>query len=358
MAQELAKLGVEVWVAGYGKKGPQHFVQNGVNVVWINLPSVLRRSVTIRGYRYSVASLLQRHIFSLRLNRLIREQGIELVESHDFSGPLALKPAAKLIVRLHGSVFAYRLGEGRPTMIEPVDRFFEKKQLHMADHLISVSRFIGELTAQALGCALDYEVLYNAVDASVFSPQPIPTDGSLLFVGNVIWRKGLFDLIRALPLVLERHPSTWLKVAGGVGGIHQEHLKDALAELPENARARVELLGRVPHENLPALYSRASVFVFPSRVEAFGLTCAEAMASGRPVVATNQASGPELVEDGVSGLLADSANPVELAEKINILLDDRDLAKKLGANARQRVLERFDSRELGGRNLGFFHSIL
>jgi glycosyltransferase involved in cell wall biosynthesis len=143
-----------------------------------------------------------------------------------------------------------------------------------------------------------------------------------------------------------------------VGGIHQEHLSDALADLPENARARVELLGRVPHENLPALYSRASVFVFPSRVDGFGLTCAEAMASGRPVVATSRASGPELVEDGVSGLLADSANSVELAEKINILLEDRELAKKLGTNARQRVLEKFDVRDLGPRNLAFYESIL
>jgi glycosyltransferase involved in cell wall biosynthesis len=100
------------------------------------------------------------------------------------------------------------------------------------------------------------------------------------------------------------------------------------------------------------------VFVFPSRVEAFGLTCAEAMACGCPVVATRLASGPELVEDGISGLLADPANPFDLAEKINILLSNTELAQKLGNNARQRVLENFDLRDLGPRNLAFYQSVL
>jgi len=61
-------------------------------------------------------------------------------------------------------------------------------------------------------------------------------------------------------------------------------------------------------------------------VEAFGLTCAEAMACGRPVVATSLASGPELVEDGISGLLADPRDPAELASKICTLLEDKELA--------------------------------
>jgi glycosyltransferase involved in cell wall biosynthesis len=237
------------------KKSLHPFVQNGVNVFWISLPSFLYRAISFQGYPYSVASIIRRHVLSLRMNQLVREQQIDIVESHDFSGPLAFRPPAKLIVRLHGSVFAYRLGEGRPTAIHPIDRFYEKQQLRMADHLVAVSRHIGDLTGQALGQTLDYQVLYNAVNTSVFSPQPAVTDGSLLFVGNLMWRKGIFDLIRALPLVLEKHPSARLKIAGGVGGIHQEHLNDAMSEIPATTRARVELLGKVPHENLPALYN-------------------------------------------------------------------------------------------------------
>jgi glycosyltransferase involved in cell wall biosynthesis len=358
MAEALVKLGVEVWVVGYGRKTRRPFVQNGVSVFWLSLPSFLYRTLSFRGYPYSVAGIIRRHVLSLQMNRLVREQRIDVVESYDFNGPLAIKPPRKLVVRLHGSVSAYRLGEGRPHAIHPMDRYYELKQLRIADHLIAVSHHIGELTSQAFGCSLDYRVIYNAVDTSFFTAQSSAPDGSLLFVGNVMWRKGVFDLIRALPLVLEENPSIFLKIVGGVGGIHKQHLSEALAAISETARRRVRLLGQVRHEELPALYNQASVFVFPSRAEAFGLTCVEAMACGRPVVATRLASGPELVEDGISGLLADPANPANLAEKINILLRDSELAQRLGTNARRQVLEKFDLRDLGQRNLDYYQSVL
>jgi glycosyltransferase involved in cell wall biosynthesis len=358
MAEELVKLGVDVCVVGYGRKGRRPFVQNGVSIFWLSLPSFLYRTWHLRGYPYSVAHIVRRHILSLQLTRLVREQQIDIVESHDFNGPLAIKPPATLIVRLHGSVSAYRLGEGRPNAIHPMDRHYELKQLRMADHLVAVSRHIGELTSQAFGRSLIYRVIYNAVDTSVFSPQSSASDGSILFVGNVMSRKGLFDLIKALPFVLEQHPSVRLKIVGSAGGLHQQHLIKALGDLPEAERSHVELLGKIPHEDLPSLYNRANVFVFPSRVEAFGLTCAEAMACGRPVVATCLASGPELVEDGVSGLLADPSNFEDLAGKINTLLADAGLAHRLGINARQRVLENFDLRDLGQRNVDYYRAVL
>jgi glycosyltransferase involved in cell wall biosynthesis len=111
------------------------------------------------------------------------------------------------------------------------------------------------------------------------------------------------------------------------------------------------------HDAMPAVFNRAAVFVFPSRVEAFGLTCAEAMACGRPVVATTLASGPELVEDGVSGLLADPRDPKQLASRIVDLLLEPDRAEHLGAGARVRALERFDLATLARRNLAYYESI-
>ena len=112
------------------------------------------------------------------------------------------------------------------------------------------------------------------------------------------------------------------------------------------------------YQDLPALYNQAGVFVFPSHVEAFGLTCVEAMSCGRPVVATCLASGPELVEDGVSGLLADPRDPHDLASKVCIMLDDPNLAGRMGIAARQHVLERFDLQNLGSKNLAFYRSLI
>ncbi len=358
LAEALAKLGVDVWVTGYGRKS-HPFVQNGVHVHWLTMPSPLYRSIKIGGFSYSIAGLLRRYHLSLYLNRLVKRQDIQLVESYDFSGPLATKPPCQFVVRLEGAVTVYRYCEGQPHNINPMDRYFEIKQLQAAERLIACSRHIGEATNRALGLNLKFEVIYNAVDAVQFQPQPGLAESNLiLYVGNVMWRKGIFDLIKAMPLILEHHPSANLKIAGGIGGAHQNQFNTALAEIPEQARERIEILGQVSHDQLPELYNRASVFVFPSRVEAFGLTCVEAMACGRPVVATQLASGPELIVDGVSGLLADPTNPLDLAEKISSLLGNIELAQRLGNNARQRVLEKFDLRDIGPRNLAFYQSFL
>jgi len=117
-------------------------------------------------------------------------------------------------------------------------------------------------------------------------------------------------------------------------------------------------VGKVPHVQLPGVINEASVFVFPSRVEAFGLTCAEAMACGRPIVATNLASGPELIEDGISGLLADPSNPDDLAEKICKLLDDPILAANLGVAARERAVQEFNLHTNLNLNLEYYKSLL
>lgn len=359
LAERLAALGVGVWVMGYGRRVSGPFEQNGVRVHWLTLPSILSRRVHFRGFTYSFASVIQRQYLSLRLSSLIRRQGVNIVESHDFNGPLAWKPPAALIVRLHGSVAAMRHGEERPLDMNPLDRYYERKQLGLAGRIIAVSKYVGPATEQAFGTPLQHEVIYNGVDTKRFSPRDGEVDPDVvLFAGTIMWRKGVFDLIRAMPRLLERRPSARLVIAGGAAGEHLRLLEKELAQLSPEARKRVTMAGRIDHADLPSVYNRAAVFVFPSRVEPFGLTCAEAMACGRPVVATRLASGPELVEDGVSGLLADPASPDELAAKIGYLLNNPARAEELGRAARARVLERFDLAKLVHRNLACYEDVI
>lgn len=359
MAESLAAIGVEVWVIGYGQKRKEPFVKNNVRVKWVYLPYPLYKKIMIGGYPYSIASLIKRHFLSLETNRLVRNNKIDIVESYDFSGPLAIKPLCKFVVRLHGSVCAYRYGEGRPNQISPVDKHFEKKQVRMADHVIAVSNHIGNLTNQAMHQNHPFEVIYNGVDTGFFLPNAAKTkDKSILFIGNLMQRKGVIDLINAMPLIHKQCPESTLLVAGGSSGEHETLLRMTLDSLDPEVRGKILLLGKIPHEQLPALYNQAGVVVFPSREEAFGLTCAEAMSCGRPIVATNLASGPELVEDGISGLLADPRDPTDLASKICTILDDSSLAANLSAEARKRALEHFDLIKLAQINLAFYHSIL
>ena len=119
------------------------------------------------------------------------------------------------------------------------------------------------------------------------------------------------------------------------------YLEASLARLPADARARIRLHGKRPHDELPAFYRRADVLVVPSLSEAFGKPAVEAMASGLPVVATRVGGIPEVVADGETGLLVPPNDPVALAEAMGRLAADPALRARLGAAGRARAEERF-----------------
>ena len=90
-----------------------------------------------------------------------------------------------------------------------------------------------------------------------------------------------------------------------------------------------------------ALLWRADIFVFPSLLEGFGLAVSEAMAMGKPIVCSIRASLPELIEDNVTGLLAESDSLSAFTEKMNRLLEDEGLCRRLGETASLTAKERF-----------------
>src|SRR5207253_6815553 len=100
-------------------------------------------------------------------------------------------------------------------------------------------------------------------------------------------------------------------------------------------------LGFVPHDELGPLYDRAAVVAVPSRREGFGVVCAEAMAHGRPVVASAVGGLLDLVVDGETGLLVPPRDPPALRAALDRLLDDPLLRARLGAAGRERIRERF-----------------
>ena len=99
--------------------------------------------------------------------------------------------------------------------------------------------------------------------------------------------------------------------------------------------------GFVPNDELQRLYARAAVVACPSRREGFGVACLEAMAHGRPVVASSVGGFKDLVVDGETGLLVPPRDPQALRAALDRLLADRNLRRKLGAAGRERARERF-----------------
>jgi len=361
LASGLVRRGHKVTVVGFAPEVNklQRTEEDQIDVV--RLPR-LKRTTAIAIGRYTLDPniLRERIVLSHTVQALAKELRPDIIESYDWSGPLWHKPYQPLVVRLHGANTAYAVYEGKkPSMLL---RYLEKRNVEMADSLVAVSRHIGDVTLPALKLPnRTFTTIYNGVDTAFFSPRSLQQNAKeILYVGRLHARKGIFELFDALYLVFKAMPDVTVTLAGRLpeGEIGHRLKQDLLSRLDAKMAERVHFVGHVDHSSLPEYYSRAAVAVFPSRAEAFGLTCAEAMSCATPVVMTRHASGPELIESGVSGLLADPANAAELAEAITSILRDRAFAHRLGLAARERVLQHFDQNKLVEKNLSFYERVI
>src|SRR5262249_55319608 len=193
--------------------------------------------------------------------------------------------------------------------------------LRRARLVIAASSFLaGE--ADALG-ARDVRVIPFGVETAPSAREP-DDPAHVLFVGRLSEEKGILEFLEAT----EGLP----RVIVGDGPL----------------RARVpEAIGFVPHDRLGEYYERAAVVCVPSRREGYGVVAREAMAYGRPVVATRVGGLVDAIEDGVSGLLVD-VNVVELRAVLMSILADEKLRTRLGADGRIRAIGAYGWQRIAG----------
>ncbi len=223
-----------------------------------------------------------------------------------------------------------------------VTRGIIKTTLRRADHVVAVSQHIAE-QAQALG-AQRVSVVYNAIDVDRLSPAPPAKEKPQLNLVCIVaqlskyylWRKPVATLLRALPLVLARHPSARLLVIGKPEDGYPA-LSSLAAEL--HVESAVRFLGSISEDEKAAVLRSAFAYVQPTIHEAFGVAIAEAMSCGLPVVTSPAGAVPEVVGD--CGLYADAGDVAGFAREILHLMDNPDLAADLGRRARERVVSRF-----------------
>lgn len=170
----------------------------------------------------------------------------------------------------------------------------------------------------------------------------------ILFVGRISPVKGVHVLLKAYRLLLEKGMRDLkLVIAGPYSGTFT---KDTVAHYARNVLeyARRNLppesytfTGAIDKEILRQLYTRADIFVLPSYAEAFGTVLLEAMASGTPVIGSRAGGVVDVIEHGINGFLFNRGDPLDLAEKLYLILSDRDLHEKLGRNARRIAEQRY-----------------
>lgn len=186
----------------------------------------------------------------------------------------------------------------------------------------------------------------NGVDTSRFSPRAgAREDGArILYVGRLSAEKNLATAVAAAAKLGSRWPVRLTFVGSG-------SLGPELRRLAEAAGVVAEFPGVVDHRDLPDWYRRADVFVLPSFTEGHPKVLLEAMASGLACVASDCTGNRAILTDGDNGLLFDPADAAALAARLERVFADRDLARRLGERARERVLADYDLRRLVEREI-------
>jgi glycosyltransferase involved in cell wall biosynthesis len=288
-----------------------------------------------RGLRWYVAPL----VVPPAVRRVHAAVGFDLLRVHSlrYIGPAALW--ARRRYRLDVPIVAHH----HHLDPDPLNGLIERRVVDAADRVVVGSEFARRQLREELGARTDHvAVVHYGVDAR-FAPRPRREDlvaryrlagrRVVLFFGGLKPRKNLGLLLDAWAALAPGHPDTTLLVAGG---------GPLLADLRARAGrlgldGRVVFTGYVAEAEKAEHFNLGDVFFFPSAMEGFGLTVAEAMASGLPVVASNRGSIPELVVEGEGGFVCEPSGPGPFVEKLTLILGDEALGRKLGAANRDRA---------------------
>jgi glycosyltransferase involved in cell wall biosynthesis len=238
---------------------------------------------------------------------------------------------AKIVLHCHASQFP-AFYQGRSTVLKGLVR----RILSAADLLVVVAAHWSEYF-RSLCPDLSPLVMYNPVDVPSSVPAQADREHAILTLGVLGERKGTYDILRAVPVVLAADPDArfWL---GGDGEV--ETVAAALAEVPWGSSVR--LLDWVEGSLKEAYLDRAAVFLLPSYAEGLPVAVLEAMAHGLAVITTPVGGLPDAIEHGDTGIFVQPGDVAAIAAACVELLRDEGRRACLGSNARRRAQDQFE----------------
>jgi teichuronic acid biosynthesis glycosyltransferase TuaC len=330
--------------AGEMARQPRHVALDGIDVRYVPFVSPPRpRSYGSWG-AWAAAPL------ALALRRLRAQFPYDLVHAHNAvpaaDAVLRSRIEKPLLISVHGGDVFYtapRFEAGARAVRRALD----------AARLVLANSAGVEDDARRLGARATRVVRLGAdVPEQVPKRRTLPT---VTTVGHLVARKRHADVVRALWLLRDRHPTLRYLVVGD--GPEREALARLAAEL--GVADRVELAGQLPHDEALARAGTAHVFVMPSVDEAFGVAYVEAMAAGLPMIGARGEPGPEEIAAAGEGVRLVPPGDVEaLAGVIDDLLGDQDYLRDLGERARATVKAAFTWERCGQATVAAYEDAL
>jgi len=231
-----------------------------------------------------------------------------------------------------------------------------------ADKLIAISKYTAQSYISEFHVPPDkIEIIPNAVDTNKFHPAVDgyevrkklnleERDRVVLFVGRLDYNKGIEYLLRSFSRINEEGTEARLVIVG------EGALKKYICKYP--LKNSIIPVGHVSEEDLPKFYAASNLVVLPSLMEGFGITLLEAMASGKPCVATRAGGVEDVVINGETGLLVPPADSYSLCHAIRTFLTDDKLSKEFGTAGRKRAENYFTWGKVAKRTVEVYKKVI
>lgn len=250
--------------------------------------------------------------------------------------------------------------ENNSVRFYPLIHLLQQNYVRRISRLIAVSKFTKGACIDHLGLEENkIQVIYNGVDTRIFHPPSEAEKAekyskpTVLYVGRLVAKKGVNNLIGAMPQVLKVFPRAQFVFAGsGNIDLHRKTI-DRLGIPKKNFL----FTGQLNYFSRPDLLRKSTVFVVPSMYENCSLSILEAMSSEAAVVATSSGGNLEVIESGKNGILAPFKKE-KLGESIISLLKDENYNRNVAAEARKTVLSRFTSEICAKQTFDLYHRIV
>lgn len=354
IAEALVKRDIQVSIVGLNYTSQsESTVESGVVIHRIK-----------RNRTKGIAWLLNSWAINKKLAEIHKQNPIQIVESAELDLAFINKfKGVKYVIRLHGGHHFFAEGENRG--INKWKGFQEMRSFGHADAFIAVSKYVKNHTEKYLSYHnKKVEVIFNPINLEVFSPQNIPVEPcNITFAGSVCEKKGIRQLIQSFPIVKNEFPDVKLNIYGRDwffpdGSSYIEMLKKEVLPSIYPFDADVIFQGVREYSEVPKIYAKAKLCIFPSHIETLGLVAPEAMAVEKLVIFTNKGPGPEVIQHGENGLLCNPHDPKDIAQQIIWALQHEEKANEISKEARKSVLNRFELSKLVVENLKFYKSLL
>ncbi|MGC8998024.1 MAG: glycosyltransferase family 4 protein [Candidatus Bathyarchaeia archaeon] len=363
LSRSLAKSGVKVYVVTCDFPGaPSHETLNGVEVYRVD--SYKNPSPDFASWVYLMNMNMQKEAAFI-----VRELGgVDIFHAHDWlvaNAGIGLKHVFRrpLLATIHSTEYGRRNGihSDYERMIHETEAWLT----YEAWRVICCSNYMISHVKWVFGLPEDKLIMIpNGVDAKEYEKSDndlnqfrrrfaLPEEKIVLFVGRLVYEKGIHVLVNAVPKVLEKVNAKFVIVGNG-------YMQQSLSEHIKNIGLahKVMFTGFVDDKTLRNLQKCADVSVVPSLFEPFGIVALEAMAAKSPVVVSDTGGLSEIVEHEVTGIKVYPNNPDSLAWGITRVLLDNDLANNLRKNAYRKVVETYNWEKISQQTKKVYENVL